>query len=323
VSATRANAPVSALIGEIRQLAPEIREFDLLPCDGREFPVYSAGSHVVVALPLRDRVHRNAYSLLGDPWQRDRWRIAVRRQPASRGGSVWLHEQARRGMRLELSAPVNLFSLVRTARHHVLVAGGIGITPILAQARELARLGASFELHYAYRGAHNAVFADELQAFGAARIHHHDSARQGQIAFDALLARQPLGSHLYICGPEGMVNACMQAGARHGWPAEHLHSEQFLAPTGGAPFEVELSLSRRRFSVPSELSLLEALEQLGVDTPSLCRGGACGQCEVEVLDATGALVHHDVYLSPAERASGRKIMPCVSRLDGGCLVLKH
>ena len=132
-----------------------------------------------------------------------------------------------------------------------------------------------------------------------------------------------LGAAFLVAGATTPPRTTAQAGSRLGWPAKHLHSEQFIAPAGGEPFEVELKRSGVRFTVPRDLSLLETLELHKVDTPSLCRGGACGQCELEVLDATGALVHQDVYLSPEERASGRKIMPCVSRLDGGCLVLNH
>jgi ferredoxin-NADP reductase len=169
---------------------------------------------VVLSLPIGGRIHRNAYSLLGDPARRDHWRIAVRRQQSSRGGSAWLHDEARAGMYIDLSPPVNLFSLVRTARHHVLVAGGIGITPILSQARELARLGASFEVHYAFRGPANAVFLDDLKAIAPDRVHPHDSDRDGQLEFGPLRRARRSATHLYICGPQGMVDACMQAGAR-------------------------------------------------------------------------------------------------------------
>jgi ferredoxin-NADP reductase len=316
-------APLAVVVRAVRELGPEIREFTLAPADGGSFPTYSAGSHVVVSLPIGERVHRNAYSLLGDPAERDEWRIAVRRQSGSRGGSQWLHAHAKPGLALEISWPVNLFSLVRTARHQILVAGGIGITPILGQARELARLGASFEAHYAYRGAANAAFAEELQALAPSRVYLRDSERDGHLDFGALLARRPLGTHVYVCGPQSMVDAAKIAAARLGWPPGHIHSEQFLAPAGGEPFEVEMRASGKRFTVPRDLSLLEAIEAQGIDTPSLCRGGACGQCELEVLEADGALHHHDVYLSDAERASGRKIMPCVSRLEGRCLVLNH
>ena len=315
------SASLNVEIRRIRELAPGIREFSLSRTDGEEFPVYSGGSHIVLSLPLGERPHRNPYSLLGDPTVRDTWRVAVRKQEESRGGSRWLHEQAREGMRIDVSAPVNLFPLIRTGRRHILVAGGIGITPILSQARELARLGADFEVHYAYRGPEYGVFSDELEALAPGRVHHYVQSRREQIEFGSLLAGRPLGTHFYICGPAGMVAASMNAGKSLGWPESHLHSEQFLAPTGGEPFDVKLALSGKTFTVPGDLSLLEAIEQQGVDAPYLCRGGACGQCELEVLDAEGELIHHDLYLSADERASGKKIMPCVSRLKGGCLTL--
>jgi len=315
------SASLNVEIRRIRELAPGIREFSLSRTDGEEFPVYSGGSHIVLSLPLGDRPHRNPYSLLGDPTVRHTWRVAVRKQEESRGGSRWLHEQAREGMRIDISAPVNLFPLIRTGRRHILVAGGIGITPILSQARELARLGADFEVHYAYRGPEYGVFSDELEALAPGRVHHYVQSRREQIEFGSLLAGRPLGTHFYICGPAGMVAASMNAGKSLGWPESHLHSEQFLAPTGGEPFDVKLALSGKAFTVPSDLSLLEAIEQQGVEAPYLCRGGACGQCELEVLGAEGELIHHDLYLSADERASGKKIMPCVSRLKGGCLTL--
>lgn len=304
-----------------REVARGIREFSLSRADGQEFPAYSAGSHVVLTLPLGQRQQHNPYSLLGDPAQRGVWRIAVRRQERSRGGSAWLHEQARAGMCLALSAPVNLFPLVRVARRHLLVAGGIGITPVLSQARELARMGADFEVHYAWRSPEQAAYRDEIDALAPGHIHHHDASRGERIDFHELLAAQPLGTHLYICGPESMVKACMQTGAELGWPSSSLHSEQFLAPPPGEPFDVLLARSGKRLTVPGSLSLLETLEQHGIAVHSLCRGGACGQCETAVLSADGELLHHDLYLSHAERASGKKIMPCVSRFNGTCLTL--
>lgn len=315
------SASLNVEIRRIRDLAPGIREFSLSRTDGDDFPIYSGGSHIVLSLPLGERTHRNPYSLLGDPTDRKTWRVAVRKQEDSRGGSRWLHEQAREGMRIDIAAPVNLFALNRLGRRHILVAGGIGITPILSQARELARLGADFEVHYAYRAPEYGVFVDELEALAPGRIHHYVQSRREQIEFSSLLAGRPLGTHFYICGPGGMVAASMNAGKALGWPESHLHSEQFLAPTGGEPFDVKLTVSGKAFTVPSDLSLLEAIEQQGVDAPYLCRGGACGQCELEVVDASGELIHHDLYLSAEERASGKKIMPCVSRLKGGCLTL--
>lgn len=318
---TALNASLQVTVQGFTDLAPGLREIRLAAADGAPLPVYSAGSHVVVSLPLPGRVQHNPYSLLGDPEDRAVWRIAVRRQEASRGGSVWLHEQLQPGMTLTVSQPMNLFPLVRTARHHLLVAGGIGITPILSQARALARLGASFEVHYAYRSDDVAVYRDELDALAPGRVVAHDASQGDVIDFTSLLHERALGSHFYICGPAPMVQAAMAAGAALGWPAASLHSEQFLAPQAGEPFTVILAHSGRQITVPADRSLLEALEAEGAAVPSLCRGGACGQCETLVLKADGELLHADVYLSDADRAAGTKIMPCVSRFKGGCLTL--
>ncbi|WP_085315485.1 PDR/VanB family oxidoreductase [Derxia lacustris] len=312
---------LAVTITALRDLAPGIREISLARADGQPFPVFSGGSHVVVSIPVNGRIQRNPYSLLGDPEQRDWWRIAVRKQTPSRGGSAWLHEHAAVGMRLEVAAPMNLFALVRTARRHLLVAGGIGITPILSQARQLARAGADFEVHYAWRAPEYAVFADELEALAPGRVFHHDASAGDVIDFTELLADQPLGTHFYICGPAPMVEAALAAGHALGWPAGSLHSEQFLAPAGGEPFDVLLARSGSRITVAADTSLLDALEAAGAAVTSLCRGGACGQCETVVLAADGELLHHDLWLGADDRAAGKKIMPCVSRLKGGCLTL--
>jgi ferredoxin-NADP reductase len=312
-------ASLQVIVTGFTDLAPGLREIRLGAADGTPLPVYSAGSHVVVSVPLADRVQHNPYSLLGDPEDRGTWRIAVRRQEASRGGSAWLHTQLQAGQRLAVSAPVNLFPLVRTARHHLLVAGGIGITPILSQARALARLGASFEVHYAYRSADAAVYREELEALAPGRVVAHDASQGHLIDFQRLLAGRPLGTHFYICGPAAMVEAAMAAGAALGWPASALHSEQFIAPQGGEPFDVVLSRSGRRLTVPADRTLLEVLEAAGAAVEAMCRGGACGRCATAVLAAEGELVHADVYLDASERQ--RTIMPCVSRLKGGCLTV--
>lgn len=313
--------PISAVVRSIDEPGTGIREFTLVPAGAAQFPVFSAGSHTLVRLPIDGRTHYNAYSLLGDPEDRDRWRIAVRLQPQSRGGSRWLHEHCTPGTPLDLSWPVNLFSLVQTGHHHVLVAGGIGVTPILAHARALAAVAASFEVHYSFRGIGCAAFLPELREMAGDRLDAHDSDRDGPLDFDGMLAGQPLGTHVYTCGPAGMVAAVQAAATRLGWPADSVHSEQFVTPAGGEPFDVVAARSGRNFTVAADMSLLEAIEQQGIDAPSLCRGGACGRCELDVIEADGELVHQDVFLSAEQRASGRKIMPCVSRLRGNRLIV--
>jgi ferredoxin-NADP reductase len=309
-------------LGKVVELAPGIREFWLMPADRRPLPAYSGGSHIVLGLPLTGGVRRNPYSLVGDPEDRAKWRIAVRRQEASRGGSAWLHDHAREGQRLEVAVPANLFPMARLARHHVLVAGGIGITPILSHAREMARLGESFEVHYAFRERPFGVLTGELAGYAGDDLNLYDEAAGERIDFETLLGNRPLGTHAYLCGPAGMVET-YHATARHlGWPADRVHSERFFAPPPGDAFSVRLANSGLQVDVRPDQTMLEAIEASGVKAPFLCRGGACGQCELEVVESTTTLQHHDLFLSAEHRASGKRIMPCVSRAAGGCVTVR-
>lgn len=303
-------------------VTPSVRRLRLARCDGEPLPPYSAGSHVVLTLPAEGRIIRNPYSLLGSTLAGgEAYEIAVLKVPESRGGSAFVHAALGVGAALTISAPLNLFALDRTARRHILVAGGIGITPISAMAEELAARGAAFELHYAMRDAANGAFAEDLARRHGDRLHLYRSDRQERLAVAGLLAHQPLGTHLYVCGPERMIEGVLADARGAGWPEDSLHAERFLAPAGGDPFAVRLARSGLTATVGPHQSLLEAIEAAGVDAPYLCRGGACGQCEATVLAADGALLHRDHVLSPAERAAGRSIMICVSRLQGRELVL--
>lgn len=316
------NTELSLRVERLRAVAPGIREITLVDPAGAPLPVWSAGSHVLLHLPTPGGLRRNPYSLLGDPEDRRAWRLAVRREPASRGGSAWVHEGLQEGQILRVGAPANLFPAPRTARHTVLVAGGIGITPILALARVLQREGASFEVHDAWRDAAGAAFREELEALAPGRVRHHDAAAGQRLDFTTLLADRPLGTHLMICGPAGMVEAAFAAGRALGWPPSALHTEAFAAAAGGEPFTVALARDGRRLDVPADRSLLDVLEDAGTAVQALCRGGACGRCETAVLDtAGGTLLHADVILDEAERAAGRRILPCVSRYRGRCLTL--
>jgi ferredoxin-NADP reductase len=308
-------------VGAVSEVVPGIKQFSLSRLDGAPLPAYSGGSHVVVTLPGIDRVHRNSYSLLGDPLHRDAYRIAVRHHAQSRGGSRLLHDQVEVGTELAISHPLNLFPIARHGRKHILIAGGIGVTPVLAQAHDLARLRVPFEIHYAFRSPEQAAYVDVLEELAGERLHRYCAARGDRIDFSNALADQPLGTHLYVCGPAAFIDAARSAARTLGWTPSHIHSEQFLSPPSGSAFEVRLARSGKRIAVAPDLSLLEAIEQAGVVAPQSCRGGACGQCETEVLEADGEIVHHDVYLSDADKAAGRKIMLCVSRLQGRHIVL--
>ena len=316
------NTDLSLRVERLRAVAPGIREITLVRPDGERLPAWSAGSHVLLHLPTPGGLRRNPYSLLGDPEDRRAWRLAVRREPASRGGSAWIHEALGEGQLLTVGAPANLFPAPRTARHTVLVAGGIGITPILALARVMQREGRSFEVHDAWRDPAQAAFRDELEAVAPGRVTHHDASAGARLDFRSLLADRPLGTHLMICGPAGMVQDAFAAGAALGWPASALHTEAFAAAAGGEPFTVCLARDGRRLQVSGDRSLLDVLEDAGTGVQALCRGGACGRCETAVVDtAGGELLHADVILDPSERAAGRRMLPCVSRYRGPCLTL--
>jgi ferredoxin-NADP reductase len=315
------SATITVQVSAISEVVPGVKQFSLSRPDGAPLPSYSGGSHIVVALTGVDRVHRNSYSLMGDPSLTDSYRIAVRRHAKSRGGSRFLHDQIRVGTTLAISHPLNLFPIARLARKHILIAGGIGVTPIIAQAHDLARLGAVFEIHYAFRAPDQAAYTDVLENLAGAHLHRYCTAFAGRIDFHSILADQPLGTHLYVCGPANFIDAARSAARAHGWPSSHLHSEQFLSAPVGNAFEVLLARSDRRIDVAPDISLLEAIEAAGVTPAQSCRGGACGQCETEVIEADGKIMHHDVYLNASDKAAGRKIMLCVSRLQGRRLVL--
>ena len=305
----------------IEQVTPLIKHFKLAPVAGGTLPVFSGGSHIIVVMQGRGRVHKNPYSLLGSPQQLDSYEIGVRRMEESRGGSHFMHDSVKVGSRLEIAHPVNLFGLDKIARKHVLIAGGIGITPFLAQLEDLNGGGVPYELHYSVRSSEHAAFLERLRRREGEWLHMYYDSEAQVIPFEPLLATQPLGTHVYVCGPAGMINHVIATARSCGWPDSHIHWEQFSAPPVGDAFEVFLARSKINVHVPPDQSLLESIEAAGVDVPYLCRGGVCGFCQTKVLELDGELVHNDHFLSDADKARGKSIMPCVSRAHGKRLVL--
>ena len=304
-------------IAAIDVLSPGLRRFALERDDGGEYPAASAGAHVVVTLTGHARSWKNAYSLVSPPDQRRRLEIVVRRVPGSRGGSLHMHDRLQPDDAVTVTGPVSLFPLHRPARRHLMIAGGIGLTPFLSYLPVLRREGLAFSLHQNCRPEDAPAFETLLAPHVGPEIVLHRS--RASLDLPALLSAEGLGTHLYVCGPDGFMQAVTAAARAAGWPAAKLHLETFGAPAGGAPFVAVLARSDRRIPVGAEQSLLEALEAAGVDAPSLCRGGACGQCRVRVLD--GRPEHRDHVLDGTERARGDAIMTCVSRAVGETLVL--
>lgn len=299
-------------------LAPGLRHVRLAAVDGRPLPPTGAGAHVLCHLPGATRVHRNAYSLVNAPGSRRSYDIIVRRVPASRGGSAAVHERLKIGDVIDAQPPGNLFAPVRGAGHHLMIAGGIGITPFLSYLQDVGVRQTGCTLHVCCRESEQSVFRPWLP--DGADVHFHWDADGHRLDIAALLAAPPAGTHLYVCGPSDLNEAVLKAAAAAGWPADHVHTEHFgAASSGGTAFEAVLNRSGRRISVAEDESLLEALERSGVDAPCLCRGGACGVCVVPVLE--GEPDHRDHCLSPAEKSSGRLLMPCVSRARSPQIVI--
>jgi ferredoxin-NADP reductase len=305
----------------VEQVTPQIRHFTFAPIAGGVLPAFSGGSHIIVVMRGSERVHRNPYSLMSSPNELDNYQISVLRVDPSRGGSAFMHEQVRVGTELEIAHPVNLFGLAKLARKHLLLAGGIGITPFMAQLHDLRLTDVPYELHYATRSPQHGAYCELLAGTERDRARlYHDSNRHF-IDIEGLLSNQPLGTHVYVCGPAGMITRVLDTARALGWPDSHVHYEKFAAPPTGDAFDAYLQRSGINVHVPPDRSLLEAIEAAGVDAPYLCRGGVCGFCRTDVESCDGELVHNDHFLSDAEKASGKVIMPCVSRARCSKLVL--
>ena len=316
------NTDMSVRVAAITQVAEKIKRFRFERVDDKPMPVFSGGAHIVIAMRDGDLLRRNPYSLMSSPHDQSAYEISVLRVENSRGGSTFLHDKLKQDDTLTISQPLNLFPYDVRGRKHVFMAGGIGITPFIAMMDQMSREGQNFELHYAVRDRKHGAYWNELQQrHGAHRIKIYVDAEKLFIPVDALLSNQPLGTHLYVCGPSGMIDGVLGKATALGWPKQNLHSERFLAPPPGNVFKVNLKRSNKTITVGTHQSILEAVEAAGIDAPYLCRGGACGQCETSVLGCDGAIEHHDIFLEPDDKQSGKKIMICVSRLKGDEITL--
>ena len=313
---------IDVVIRETHDVASGIRSFELAREDGRPLPPFGPGAHIDVHLP---GTLTRQYSLCGEAGRTDTYMIAVLKAAESRGGSHALHE-LKKGDRLVIDEPRNHFALVDAADHSVLIAGGIGVTPLLAMAEHLAATNQSFELHYCIRSRPAAAFLDRLQsAVPSDRffLHCDDAERPDPIDF-ALVCRAPTpGRHLYVCGPAGFMEAALGAAKQAGWPEENLHREYFAAtqPQGivAGSFRVKLARSGQSLEVQPDQSVVEALAAHGVVVPVSCEQGICGTCVTRVL--AGEPEHHDYYLTNAERERGDQFTPCCSRAKSAELVL--
>ena len=327
--------------------AQDICVFELVAADGAALPPFTAGAHIDVHLPgglVRQ------YSLCNPPHETQHYRIGVLRDAASRGGSQAMHERVEVGQTLTISAPKNHFPLAadagaRTgagaaaradggggagaaagAGRSLLLAGGIGVTPILCMAEAHSAAGADFEMHYCARSRRHAAFLDHLAAAPyAARVqlHFDDEASAQRLDIPALLAAPDGRTHLYVCGPRGFIEAVLSSARAQGWPEAQLHCEFFAGEVinteADAAFEVALQRSGRVVNVPRGVTIVRALESAGIPVMVSCEEGVCGTCLTPVLD--GMPDHRDSYLTPEERAANDQMLLCCSRARSARLVL--
>ncbi|GAB2756452.1 PDR/VanB family oxidoreductase [Sinomonas soli] len=308
------SATLDAFVAERRDAADGVAHLMLRPAGGGLFPAWEAGAHIDLYLPGLTR----QYSICSSPANRASLEIAVLREPESRGGSAYVHDELTVGTRVVVGGPRNNFSLA-PSRKYLFIAGGIGITPMLAMIEAAEQAGKEWRLAYGGRSLATMAFAqDLLDAYGPERVLLFPSEESGRLDLEALLGVPRALTAVYACGPQRLLDAiedyCL------GWPAGALHLERFAAAPGSSgsagPFQVELSRSGRIVEVGADRTLLDAVEEAGVRVLSSCRQGVCGTCEITVL--AGEVDHRDAILTPEDRARSATMMVCVSRAAAGC-----
>jgi phthalate 4,5-dioxygenase reductase subunit len=299
------------------RIADDIHLFELRDPAGGELPEFSAGAHVSLRVP--NGLIRK-YSLCNDPAERDRYVIAVKREAGGRGGSESLIRDVGEGAEVPVSAPANNFALAKSPAGYLFVAGGIGITPIMAMIRQLTAEGGRFRLFYCTRTAAATAFRDELSApelRGKVKI-HHDGGDLAKALDLWPIVEKPQG-HLYCCGPRGLMQTVRDMTGH--WSPSAVHFEAFTeaaeAKPDDRPFTVRLAKSGDRIAVPVGKTILEALRDHGLDVPSSCESGTCGTCRTRLI--SGDIDHRDLVLADDERAAN--IMVCVSRARGDEIVI--
>jgi vanillate O-demethylase ferredoxin subunit len=316
-------APLTVKVSRKWEEARDICGFEFVSDDGAPLPAFSAGSHIDVHLPgglVRQ------YSLCNNPASTDRYQIAVLRDAGGRGGSRAIHDQVGQGDAVQISAPRNHFPISHDAAHHLLLAGGIGVTPILCMAERLCASDASFAMHYCARSVDRTAFVERISrsAFRD-RVHFHFDGGEPAQRFDlaSTLAEAPDGTHLYVCGPRGFMEAVLAEARARNWAEERLHYEFFAGAVEPSatdrPFQVQLASNGAVIDVPAGCTVVEALAASGVDVLTSCEQGVCGTCVTRVLQ--GQPDHRDSYLTDAEKAAGDQFMPCCSRSRTPVLVL--
>ena len=307
-------------IQHIHQHNPEILSFELVHPDGEALPSFQAGAHIDVH--LGEGLIRQ-YSLANCSSEQKRYVIGVLKDANSRGGSRFIHEQLRIGQNLSISEPRNLFALDPQLTHAVLCAGGIGITPILAMAKELKRQNKPFTLLYFVKNRQALAFEDDLQELGEIVHLHIDDEINTHGHLEEALKQPSTHQHLYVCGPDGFMTYVMNTAKQYAWTDRCLHQEHFSAPTidtsTDGSFSIKILKTGQLIHVEAEQTAVKALENAGICIPVSCEQGICGTCLIDVVE--GEIEHRDLYLTEEEQAENRQFTPCCSRAKSKVLVV--
>ena len=318
-----ASSDLRVRVSAIEPLTPDIKMFQLVDEAGGDLVAFEAGAHIDI---MTGNGLRRSYSLANDPAERGRYVTAILREAAGGGGSAWMHDEVSVSDSLTIKPPINAFALDESATEHILIAGGIGITPILAMGYRLRDLGAKATLHYCTKSPEETAFLDQVsEVFGAENVvFWHDGGDPSKgIKLDEVLGEMPEGAHLYLCGPGGLIDAA-KAAAGH-WPTGSVHAELFgLAKIDGEtsdaadddePFEIELKKSGKTLTVAVDKTILEAMTEAGIEADSACEQGLCGTCEVVLL--AGEADHRDQLMNDDQKSANDKIFICISRAKPG------
>lgn len=304
-------------------IALDIVLFELVSTDGKDLPPFSAGSHIDVSVP--GGLTRQ-YSLCNAANERHRYEIAVLKIHDGRGGSRAMHDLVQEGHEIMISAPKNHFPLARESHGSLLLAGGIGITPLLSMAEQLSAIDLPFELHYCTRSAERTAFRDRIMSSRfahSATLYYSDGVIEQRINFKNLLDSPRKGFHVYTCGPRGFIDAALATARQQGWSENQLHYEHFkgapIALSTDESFDVKLANSGRVIRVESQQSVVSALAACGIQIPTSCEQGVCGTCLTRILE--GEPDHRDSFLMPDEHAANDHFLPCCSRSKSARLVL--
>ncbi len=317
---------LSVRVAQITREAEDINAYEFVDPDGGQLPPFTAGAHLDVWTPNGDL---RQFSLSNNPSERHRYVVAVLRERQGRGGSASFHDDVHEGDIVTISAPRNNFPLNEYADRHLLIAGGIGITPMLAMVRRLQDIRADYNLYYCARFPENTAFQEELRnepfASHVEFVFDEGNPQEKGLDLKSLLSTYEQGTHLYCCGPGALMNAVREA-AQVAYPEEAIHFEFFstegleIEHSESVDFQVEVQNTGQVFDIPAHKSVLDVLREAGFDLDSSCEEGICGTCAMQVVE--GEVEHRDLFLTAKAKKEGKWMMICISRAKGDRLVLE-